>query len=263
MSVAYRFGLSAALLFAWCLVKKLRLRYAAAEHWFFLLSGVSMFGINYVLVYYSEMYVSSGLLAVLFSTMVFMNLIGARVFFGTPLRAEVAAGAVLGFAGIALVFWPELAQFSQAGNALNGLVLGLFATLAASLGNMVMVRNQKAGVPVVQANAYGMMYGSLCVLAYALAIGRPFAFDPSFKYVASLTYLAIFGSILAFGAYMTLVQNIGAERAGYTSVVIPVVALLISTFAESFQWHLATVAGLALCLGGNVLVLRTGRREAA
>lgn len=263
LSVAYRFGLSAVLLFVWCGLKKLKLRYGPQAHWLFFLSGILMFGINYVLVYYSEMYVSSGLVAVLFSTMVFMNLVGGRVFFGTPMRSEVVTGAVLGFAGVVLVFWPEIAKFSGAGNALNGLVLGLLATLAASLGNMVMVRNQKAGVPVVQANAFGMLYGSICVFAYAVTTGKPLVFDPSTKYIVSLSYLALFGSILAFGAYMTLVRHIGPERAGYTSVAIPVVALSISTFAESFQWHLATVAGLALCIGGNVLVLHKARKRPA
>jgi drug/metabolite transporter (DMT)-like permease len=262
LSVAYRFGASAFLLFGWCLAKKLPLRYAAGEHRFFVLSGLLMFGINYVLVYFSEMYVSSGLVAVLFSTMVFMNLVGARIFFGTPMRGAVVAGAVLGFAGIVLVFWPEIAHFSQGGSALTGLVLGLAATLSASLGNMAMVRNQKAGVPVVQANAFGMGYGAICVFAYAMLTGKPLLFDPSFKYIASLSYLAVFGSILAFGAYMTLVRNIGPERAGYTSVVIPVVALLISTVAESFQWHMVTVVGMGLCIGGNVLVLRTARTKA-
>lgn len=263
VSVAYRFGAGAFILFAWCLLKKLPLRYAAREHRVFLLSGLLMFGVNYVLVYYSEMYVSSGLVAVLFSTMVFMNIIGARVFFGVPMRGAVVAAAVLGFAGIVLVFWPEIAHFSHAGNALNGLALGLLATLTASLGNMAMVSNQKAGVPVVQANAFSMLYGSVCVLAYAMATGKPLLFDPSFKYVASLLYLALFGSVLAFGAYMSLVRHIGPERAGYTSVAIPVVALLISTAFESFQWHLATAAGLALCIAGNVMVLRRGSKRAA
>jgi drug/metabolite transporter (DMT)-like permease len=263
MSVAYRFGISAILLFAWCLLRKLNLRYGRTEHLFFALTGVLMFGLNYVLVYYSEMFMSSGLLAVVFSTMVFMNVAGGRIFFGTPVRAEVAGGAVLGFAGIALVFWPEVAHFSQGGNAMTGLELGLLATTAASLGNMTIVRLQKAGVQVVQANAFSMMYGALCVLAYALVAGWPFLFDSSLKYVASLAYLTLFGSIAAFGAYLALVKNIGPERAGYTSVAIPIVALMISTVFESFQWHPATFAGLLLCLSGNVLVLRTRRPRAA
>ena len=260
LSVAYRFGLGALLLFAWCVFKKLKLRYTRVEHGFFALTGVLMFGVNYVLVYYSEMYVSSGLVAVLFSTMVFMNMLGARIFFGTAVGTEVIAGAVLGFAGIVLVFWPEIAQFSHQGEALNGLVLGLLATLTASLGNMTAVYNQRRGVAVVQANAYGMLYGSLCVFVYAVLTGIPIVFEPSFKYVVSLLYLTVFGSVLAFGAYMSLVKNIGLSRAGYTAVVIPIVALLISTAFESFEWHAATAIGLALCIAGNVLVLRMARR---
>ncbi len=262
LSVAYRFGFAAMMLFCWCLVKGLPLRYALRDHLLLALTGVLMFGINYVLVYYSEMQISSGLVAVLFSTFVFMNLFGARIFFGNPMRPEVVGGAVLGFLGILLVFWPEVAKFSHAGGALTGLALGLLATLSASLGNMVMVRNQTSGIPVVQANAWGMFYGSICVFACAVVAGRTLVFEPTLKYTLSLLYLSVFGSVLAFGAYMTMVRRIGPERAGYTSVVIPIVALIISTVFESFQWHLATVAGLALCIGGNVLVLKTGRRSA-
>jgi drug/metabolite transporter (DMT)-like permease len=94
-------------------------------------------------------------------------------------------------------------------------------------------------------------------------VGRSFVFDPSFNYVVSLAYLTLFGSIAAFGAYLALVKNIGPERAGYTSVAIPIVALMISTVFESFEWHSATVVGLLLCLSGNVLVLRTGRTKPA
>ncbi|MGC2518308.1 MAG: EamA family transporter [Burkholderiales bacterium] len=262
LSVAYRFGLAATMLFCWCRVKGLPLRYALRDHLLLALTGVLMFGINYVLVYYSEMQISSGLVAVLFSTFVFTNLFGARIFFGNPMRPEVVGGAVLGFLGILLVFWPEVAKFSHAGGALTGLVLGLLATLSASLGNMVMVRNQTSGIPVVQANAWGMFYGAICVFACAAVAGRTLVFEPTLKYTLSLLYLSVFGSVLAFGAYMTLVRRIGPERAGYTSVVIPIVALIISPVFESFQWHLATVAGLALCIGGNVLVLKTARRSA-
>jgi drug/metabolite transporter (DMT)-like permease len=262
LSVAYRFGLAALILFGWCLIRKRPLKYGWSEHRGFALSRILMFGVNYVLVYYSEKFVSSGLVAVLFSTMVFANLFFARIFFRTAMRGEVAVGAVLGVAGIALIFWPEIAQFSHGGSALNGLGLGLLSVLTASLGNMVMVQNQQRGVPVVQANAFGMLYGAVAVLGYAALMGMPLDFETTPKYVVSLLYLAVFGSVLAFGAYMTLVGHIGPGPAGYTAVAIPVVALLISTLMESFQWHAITFLGLALCLGGNVLVLRTERSRA-
>jgi drug/metabolite transporter (DMT)-like permease len=259
VSVAYRFGLGALILFAWSLLRRKPLKYGWPEHRLFMLSGALMFGTNYVLVYYSEMFVSSGLVAVLFSTMVFANLFFAKLFFGTPLRREVAAGAVLGVAGIVLIFWPEIARFSHGGDAVYGLVLGMFSVLAASVGNMVMVQNQNRGVPVVQANAFSMLYGASAVFVFALLKGSPIVFNASTGYVVSLLYLSVFGSVLAFGAYMTLVGRIGPGPAGYTSVAIPVVALLISTVAESFQWHWMTFLGLVLCIGGNVLVLRMDR----
>jgi drug/metabolite transporter (DMT)-like permease len=101
-----------------------------------------------------------------------------------------------------------------------------------------------------------MMYGALFVALYALAAGRSFSFDGSISYLLSLGYLALFGSVLAFGAYLTLVGRIGAGRAGYINVAIPIVALLLSTLFEGLRWQVCMVAGIALCVGGNILVLR-------
>jgi drug/metabolite transporter (DMT)-like permease len=101
-----------------------------------------------------------------------------------------------------------------------------------------------------------MMYGAMFVALYALAIGRPFSFDGSAAYLLSLCYLALFGSVLAFGAYLTLVGRIGAGRAGYTAAAIPIVALLFSTLFEGLRWQANTALGIAFCLVGNILVLR-------
>jgi drug/metabolite transporter (DMT)-like permease len=132
----------------------------------------------------------------------------------------------------------------------------LVATISASLGSLVAARNQRHGLPVIQLNTFGMLYGSLFVGLYALAAGRAFVFDRSPGYAISLCYLAVFGSVLAFGAYLTLVGRIGAGRAGYTSVAIPIVALLMSTCFEGLHWQAATFLGMLLCLVGNFLVLR-------
>src|SRR5581483_8369997 len=97
------------------------------------------------------------------------------------------------------------------------------------------------------------------VAVYAAAVGRHFVFDPSAHYLFSLGYLALFGSVIAFGAYLTLVGRIGADRAGYTAAVIPVVALLLSVCFEHLHLGAAEIVGIALCVAGNVLVLRTKR----
>lgn len=221
-----------------------------------LLQGVLLFGINYVCVYLAELEVTSALVAVVFSLMVFMNIAGTRIFFGTPVKPATLAGALLGVGGIALVFLPEFSGAGGKGNTTLGLVLALVGAVSASFGNIVASRNHRVGLPVVQMNTFGMFYGAVVVAGYALLTGQPFVFDWSSRYLLSLAYLAVFGSILAFGAFLTLIGRIGADRAGYVTVAIPVVALLFSALFEGLQWHPSLVVGMALCLAGNVAVLR-------
>jgi drug/metabolite transporter (DMT)-like permease len=259
VSVAYRFALAAAILLLWCVLRSLPLKFSRRDHAGMAVQGSLLFGANYVLVYLSERYIPSGLTAVIFSTMVFWNMLGARVFFGTPLTARGLIGAALGVTGVGLVFAPELTIFSRGEDSLLGLAYGLASALSASFGNLVASRNQRGGLPVVQQNAFGMLYGATLVALWSLLTGQPFLFDWSPAYVASLGYLALFGSVFAFGAYLTLLGRIGPERAGYTTVAIPMVAILISTLFENFQWHAMTFVGVALCVVGNVLVLRKPR----
>lgn len=261
VSVAYRFWLSSLLLAGWCLARGLRLRFSPREHAWMALQGMLIFGINYVCVYLAEQTIPSGLTATLFSLMVFCNLAGARLAFGTPLTARALGGSALGVAGVALICLPGAGLTTHGGMGV-GIALALVATVSASLGNLVSQRNQRAGLPVLQGNVFGMFYGAAAVTLYALAMGRPFTFDPSLRYLASLTYLAVFGSILAFGAYLTLVGRIGAGRAGYAMVAIPMVALVLSTLFEGLRWQPALALGVALCLGGNILVLPRPPRPA-
>ena len=87
-------------------------------------------------------------------------------------------------------------------------------------------------------------------------------FDGSTRYLLSLLYLALFGSVFAFVAYLTLLQRIGASRSGYTAAAIPVLAMLTSTVFEGYRWTAPAVVGLLLVLAGNVLVLRAKERKA-
>ena len=259
VSVAYRFAIASLMLLAYCHWRGLNLRFSAGEHGWMALQGLLLFGLNYLCIYQAEGHIHSGLVAVIFSLMVFFNMLGARLFFGTPLRPATVLGALLGIAGVALLFLPEIARAAEAGMTLTGLLLALAGTLSASFGNLAAGRNSARGLPVVQVNAFGMLYGALLVGGYAALLGRPFVFDGSPAYVSSLLYLALFGSVLAFGAYLTLLGRIGAARAGYVAVAVPLVALLLSTLFEGLRWQPAMLIGLALCLAGNVLVLRTPR----
>ncbi len=259
VSVAYRFALAAAMLLTYCALRGLTMRFSGRDHGWMALTGFLLFGANYVLVYLSESHISSGLTAVVFSSMVFWNIFGMRYFYATPLRPASLVGATLGVLGVAMVFAPELKLFSTGDAGLRGLGYGILGSVSASLGNLTATRNQRHGLPVVQQNAYGMLYGALLVTLFALVTGQAFVFERSTPYLLSLAYLALFGSVLAFGGYLTLLGRIGADRAGYIAVAIPIVAVALSTLFEGFRWHPATLMGTALCVLGNVLVLRKAK----
>jgi len=258
VSVAWRFALAAALLVGFCALRGIPLRHGLRDHARFALLGFLLFGANYVLVYRSEQHLTSGLVAVLFATMVFWNLAGARLFFGTPAPRAVLAGAVLGFGGVALLFWPELAGLRAGavpGQA-AGVGLALVSTLLASAGNLYSQRLLARGAGVLPATALGMAWAAALVAGWCALAGVPFTFDPRPAYVLSLAYLALFGSVLAFVTYLTLIQRIGSGRAGYTAAVIPAIAMAASTLFEGYRWTPGAAAGLALVVAGTVLVLR-------
>ncbi|BDG10753.1 DMT family transporter [Anaeromyxobacter paludicola] len=261
-SVAWRFALAALLLFGWCALRGIPLRFRAREHLHLALLGLLLFGLNYVLVYLAEGSLTSGLVAVLFAFIVFWNLLGARVFFGTPAPRAVVGGAALGVIGVGLLFFPEVTSLRTGAGQGLGIVYATLGTMVASGGNLWSQRLFARGVGVVPGTAWAMAYASLQVLAWCLVRGVPLAFDWRPAYVLSLLYLALLGSVVAFISYLTLLQRIGAGRAGYTAAVIPVVAMVASTLFEGYQWSAAAVGGLVLVLAGTVLVLRAKERAA-
>jgi drug/metabolite transporter (DMT)-like permease len=194
--------------------------------------------------------------AVAFSTIVVMNILGHCLLFRAALRPRVVAGALFGLGGITLVFWPEVAAFDISRRGTLGLALSLAGTASASLGMLTSAWNQRRrALPVIESNAYGMLYGGIFVTILTLLRGSPFAFDPAWPYVFSLLYLAVFATVVGFWSYLTLIGRIGADRAAYATVLFPLVALALSTWFEGFQWTLLAALGVGLVLLGNVLIL--------
>ena len=255
-SVFYRFTLGALLMFAYCLARRLPLRYSLREHAWIALLGVFMFSVSYVFVYYAEEHVVSGLVAVGYSASPLLGMLGMRLFFGTPMTRKVAVGSLLGIVGIALVFWPEFRSLQGGGSPVLGAIYTALAVVVSTLGSMIAHRNQQARLPLWQSLAWGMLYGGLFSLAITFASGKSLAFEWTPAYVLSLLYLTILGSIVAFAAYLTLLQRIGAARAGYIGVMVPIVALVISAAFEGFRWHALTWLGIAVSVAGNVIILR-------
>jgi drug/metabolite transporter (DMT)-like permease len=259
-SVFYRFLLASVLLFGYCLARRLPLRYRPAQHAWIALQGVLMFSVSYIYVYYAEENVVSGLVAVGYSASPLLSMLGMRLFFRTPMTGAMTAGSILGIAGITLVFWPEFAHLQGDQRTAAGAVYTVAAVVISTLGSMAAHRNHETHLPLWQGMAWGMLYGALFSLGVTLATGKSLAFEASAPYVLSLLYLAVLGSIVAFAGYLTLLKRIGAARAGYIGVMVPIVALLISAAFEGFRWHALTGVGIAISVAGNVIVLR--RRSA-
>lgn len=258
-SIAYRFALAAAVLFAWL---ALRGRLARPRGRAMLLvagQGVFLFCLNFICFLHASRYIASGLVAVLFSTATVWNALNARVFLKRALSGRVLAGGALGLAGLVALFWPEIARQDASAATLTGLGLGLAGTLSFSAGNMLSARLQAGGHAPPVTNAWGMLIGAAILTAGCAMAGLPWAFDPGARYVGALLYLAIPGSVIGFTAYLTLVGRLGPERAAYCTVLFPVVALNISAAVEGYRWTPYALLGLVLVMAGNVLVFRPAR----
>ena len=232
------------------------MRFSRRDHCFLALQGASLFALNYWLFYNAELHIASGLAAVVFSTIIVWNILIGAVWIRHPLDRRVLLGAGLGLCGIALVFWLEVQDFEANETGLYGLGLSIVATILASLGNIASARNQQAGISVLSSNAWAMTYGAGLMVLLALVSGKPFDFMATPLYVGALLYLSVFASVIAFWSYLTLVGEIGPDRAAYATLLFPLVALGLSTVFEDYVWTLPAIIAVCLILGGNLLTLR-------
>jgi drug/metabolite transporter (DMT)-like permease len=259
VSLVYRFGIAAMLLLLFCVLTGRNLKYSVRQHGFIVLQGLFLFSSNYLVFYWATGLLTSGIVALMFSTVILMNIVNGAIFTGSQIRPRVVLGASFGIAGIAAIFWAEVSGVGDNADTWRGLWMCLLATWFASVGNILSARNQRHAIPVIQTNAWGMTYGAVIMATYALIHGVPFNYDPAFSYSLSLLYLSVFGSILAFGCYLTLVGRIGADKAAYAAVLFPVIALALSTLFEDYQWTMRALFGFALVLLGNYIVLTRAR----
>jgi drug/metabolite transporter (DMT)-like permease len=218
------------------------------------LQGVTLFGLSYCGSYLATAFMTSGLVAVVFSTILMWNILNLRIFMGQPVAWRAFWGGILGLCGICIVFRHDLATFT-ATRGLIGLLIALAGAYLASVGNIVSSRNTKKGIPVTQANAFGMGYGGLLTLFIHFATGGAPTMDWTIGYLGPMLYLTLFGSIVAFGCYMLLIGRIGAEYAAYVTLLMPIIALILSTLFEGYLWSANAVIGVALVLAGNLIIL--------
>ncbi len=255
-SVAWRFAIAALLLFGLALARSESLRLPASAHLLMLATGIVQYSGNYYSVYEAERHIPTGLVAVLFSLMVFGNALSGRLFFGQSVSRRFLLAACGGVLGVVMIFWPEIAATGARPSAALGLGLGLLAVLAACIGNVLTLTLTRRGLALIPVLAWSMAYGALFLILLSLLSGQGLHFDWRAPYVLSLLYLALFGSVTAFVLYFKLAQLQGPARAALTGVVIPVIALVISAALEGWVPTVLSVSGMALCLASLYLAQR-------
>ena len=256
VSLFWRFSASALIMFAWTYWKKDRLSFSFQDHLWFIAVAFMLFSFNFVLQYHGGAYIKSGLMAVIFSMASIINLILGVFILRQSVNGRVLLGGIIGFSGVCLMFWPEISDNELNKNVIKGFLLCFSGTVFFCFGNMISAIIQKRNIPLNSANTWGIFYGAVILGCVSLFQGHPFIIEPTAKYLISLFWLIIGASIGAFFCYLSLLRRIGPARAGYATVLFPVVALVISTFFEGYQWSLTSLTGLTMALAGNLFVLR-------
>ena len=263
VSVVYRFSLASSALFLWCLVRGDRLLLPwRAQRWL-ILQGLLTFCLSYVCTYTAEQYVVSALVAVIFALMVFFTPLCARIAFGTPIPPRTWAAGGAAIVGVTLLFYQSagaaLHDLKQGGTGtfILGAVLAVSATIASSAGAVVVSKVREQSSILMLTMAWSMLWGTLAVAGWALASGQQFTLPKAPGYWAGLLYLSIFGSVIAFHAYFTLINRIGSHKTVYISVITPVISVLLSIRLENFRPGLVEWVGFVVCLGSVAWALRT------
>lgn len=256
VSVVWRFGLAAIVLFIFCAVTRCPLRLTRAQHLAAVGQGAFVFAVSYGFVYAAEEQVASAIVAVIFAALAFVNLVLFRFLAGQRAAPTAWAGAALGVLGVGVL---SFGQLSGAGAGINpglGVVFALTAVMASALGNWFAWRGQQAGAPVMAATAWAMTYGTAMLALYGVATGVTWRIEPTSAYVLSLLYLSLFGSVIAFGLYFTIARQRGYALASYISALTPPIAMLVSALFEDARFGWSALAGLGLVLAGQVLLIR-------
>lgn len=256
ISIFYRAVLAALCLFALCKIKGYYLRFKLKDHIFLCALGLSMFSLHLLFVYNATNFVVSGVIAVVFSSVSFLSIVNNFLFFRIKPSFNIILGSLVGFGGLCVFFWNDLSQIRLQSQLLQGLLLACIGTLIFSLGSSISKRNSSKGLEIVPSMTIGMMYGALAMFIYILTQSSSFVLPTSSIYWASLLYLVIPGSVIAFLCYLQLIKNIGPELAGYTTVLFPIVALIVSWVLEGYDWSLIHLVGLVCVIIGNVLVMQ-------
>jgi len=259
-SVTYRFLVAGLVILGWAVVRRDSLRLDARGWAFAIALGFAQFVLNFNFVYRAEQHITSGVVAIVYALLLVPNAILARVFLGQRMGRQLLVGSAVAMAGVALLFLHE-ARLSDAGPeaALIGIGIAMLGVLSASVANVMQAMQTAKAYPMATTLGWAMLTGATIDAAFAWATVGPPVIEMRWSYIAGTLYLGVLGSALAFTIYFQLIRTIGPAKAAYTSVLIPVIAMLLSTIYEGYRWSLLAAAGAVLVLIGLVLALKARR----
>ena len=259
-SVTYRFLIGGVAMLVYGAVTRQPLWLDARGMGFAALIGLTQFVLNFNFVYRAELHITSGLAAVIFALLLVPNAVLARLFLGQRMGRQLVLGSAVAMSGVALLFLHEIRRDpSSTSEVLLGVGITLLAVLSASAANILQATRTARDYPMVALLAWAMLLGAATDGSFAFAtVGAP-VFDWRWSYVAGVLYLGIVASALAFPLYFGVIRIIGPAKAAYSSVIIPVLAMLLSTIFEGYRWSLLAGAGALLAGFGLVIALRARR----
>jgi drug/metabolite transporter (DMT)-like permease len=255
-SVSYRFWVAGAAMLLLARLNGASLRLGRGGYVLAMLLGTFQFVVNYSFVYASELYITSGLAAVVFALLVAPNAALAWLFFGERVSTRFVLGSAVAMAGVALLFVQEMRLAATAtSDVLKGLAFVLCAVLAASFANIMQLMPAIRARPIAAMLGWAMLYGATADALFALAFVGPPVFDLRPTYWLGLAYLSLVASALAFWLYYRIIRAVGPAKAAYSSVLIPIMAMAISTALEGYRWSPLAIAGGLLVVAGLVVAL--------
>ena len=255
-SVTYRFLTAGAVMFAYALFTGAPLKIGRGGQIFAVIFGAAQFMFNFNFVYRAEAHITSGLVAVIFALLIVPNTVFARIFLGTRPSPRFYLGSGIAIAGIGLLFLKEYrAAAADSDAVLLGIGLTLCGVISASVANVMQATKRAAALPMASLLAWGMLWGTLFDALFAWATVGPPVIEPSFTYLGGVIYLGIAASAIAFMAYFSVIRMIGPGPAAYSSVIVPVIAMGISTVFEGYRWTVLAGVGAALTMAGLVIAL--------
>lgn len=255
VAVFYRFAIACAIMFILARFFKQKLSYTKQDHMRFFFQGLFMFCLNFLLTYWAESMATSALVALAFTSLIFFNMFGGKIFLKIPLESKVVWGAIISCVGMGFITLNEYQNMNEHPLSVWGFLLSLIATASASAGNLISSRNRALQIPIFANIAWAMLYGVCATFIFCLSQQKSFVVNLNYEFLISFFYLTIFGTVISFWAYLKLISAVGPAKAAFTSVASPVIALFVSTLFEHMTWSSYLALGVLLCLVGNVIAL--------